>query len=238
MDFIFLKYRSQFSYASLPLKIRTMLRYPLIRAILLFSILLSVTQCRAVVTPELSLSTTQIFPAAGQVIDVIATGGDATSGVSLGLEIGNGDSILDEPIFVSLDFSPGPFDDVGHVQSNDGPVASAENLIEAFITTLSPDDEFTHDGVIARLTIDASGFSPGEEFPFLWNWSTNLPGAASSSFVIDDQEVVAMSGNLVLSIIPEPTSLSLVILALSALLASKQRMKRLECQHNYPAHLS
>lgn len=196
-----------------------------LHALIFTLFVLPVSHCLGLTTPELSLSTTNLFAAPGQVIDVIASGGDATSGISLGLEIGDGDSVVDEPVFVSLDFSPSPFDDVGHVEGNNGPLVGKENLIEAFITATSPNDEFAHDGVIARLLIDASGFAPGEQFPFLWNWSTNLPGAATTSFVIDDQEIIATPSDLILTVIPEPTSCCLLMFSSLASIVCKKRTR-------------
>lgn len=194
-----------------------MLRRISLVSLFIFAIVRLPLTTQAMTVPNLTLSTTLIRPFPGQYIDVIASGGDAITGISLAMEIGNGDGIVNEPVFTGIDFSTGPIDDVGHVEGNDGPVVSREYLIEAFVVTLSPADEFAVNGVIATIEIDAAGFSSGEQFPLSWSWSTGIAGDAKSSFVIDDQELIVTPAAVMLTIIPEPTSCSLFAFAFAHL---------------------
>jgi hypothetical protein len=172
--------------------------------------------------------THDIQAAPGQVVDVMVAGEGRLNVVLLKAMIGNGKG-GDAPIFEYVDLTgPGTlfeFDNEGGSRNYFFGGYGYPGYIEAEATTKTPTgsnpptfvDLDPSGSLLARVTIDASNSTPGSSFDFLLTdiWIDEFGSFLTSEFEGFNGDVMIDNGTL--NIIPEPSSLLLMLVGMAGL---------------------
>ena len=157
----------------------------------------------------------QILNQPNQVIDLYVTGGAAIGGFDLALQIGDG---LSGPKITAVDLESGIFLDKHSGQSNMG---STDWATIYYITTES--DPVVGDGLLLRLTLDATDVPNGSYGLALTGVEFPVFGVANSVFVNEQGEVPTTFVPGTISVVPEPAMASLMSLVGVAMLPRRRR---------------
>ncbi|MEM6688090.1 MAG: PEP-CTERM sorting domain-containing protein [Planctomycetota bacterium] len=169
-----------------------------------------------------TIGSREIEAAPSQLLELFVTSelsDPQVSGVSLNLQLGDGLGLDPEPVFESFDFTGGIFGPT--VVPTGGPVGGASQFAQAGGSL--PSGTVAADGLLVRILIDASGFSPGESFDLL---ATGTAIGTPSQFFVPGPAVtpaVFLNGSIgVVSAIPEPGT-AIALLAVFGAVSVRRR---------------
>ena len=162
-----------------------------------------------------------------QTIDLMIVSNDVAdpniTGFNLRAQLGDGLGAQPEPIFTEVDYSSGLFAGLP-VTITGGPLAGNEQFIQGSVVFNNTGDAVAPNGLLATVTIDATGFGAGETFDFL---------VAGTDIGQDSDLILSGGGSLVptiangtitISAIPEPGTAS-CLLAVGAAIACRRRRR-------------
>jgi hypothetical protein len=159
----------------------------------------------------------------GQVIQIMASGGDSVEGIVLSVITGDGGSTyggsIEAPGITFIDvLAPGK---IFGTPNNTGDLGIFFNGDQAASTsTTTPSGSVIANGLLATVTIDTTGFVGGSYVLDLTGLNESL--LPSSSFPGDPTQVI----NGVLNIVPEPSSIVLGLFAAAGMAAVVIRRRR------------
>jgi len=152
----------------------------------------------------------QLSPLPNQVVYLKASGGGNISGGQFYLHIGNGDLVTNEPVFTGINFSGGIFDPDSNPGTNPytitgtGPQAGFEQYLDKGIAFNTMGTTVDANGLIATLTINATGYT-NQTFPTSLTWQfTDVPGGTDSQLLGASVTLHTAS----LSVVPEPGTIA------------------------------
>ncbi len=173
-------------------------------------------------TADITLGNYLLLPnTPNQTIPVYVSGGAMVSGVNFNLQVGDGGPAsggTPGPVFTKLDFVTNSIFQFDYSDPVDE--GSVPQVLTEYILTANNGDVVSADGLLATVTIDTTGFFPGQAFPLLIANTLNGPTSFS------DAPIPGTMTNGLITIVPEPSSIALlaaggIVLAGWALMVAK-----------------
>ncbi len=158
-----------------------------------------------------------IAPAASQVIDLYVSGGEAIHGFNLALQVGDASG---GPLVSQIDLESGIF-----ASNNDGQLDDGSDALFKFysIVVANNASPVTGNGLLVRLTLDATNVEPGDYAIKIAGLATPL-GTYDSVFFNGNADFINASlSNGTITVLPEPATFMAIGLAAIPLLRRRRR---------------
>lgn len=143
------------------------------------------------------------------------------TGLNLFAQIGDGQGGSVEPTFTAVDYNGTIWDAFSNTVTG-GPVDGAEMFVQSSVVFNGAGDTIQANGLLVKLTVDGSGFNPGDSFALLLG--ATQPNI-DSNFILEGGSTTVpqiVNGNLAIAV-PEPSAAC--VLGIGACCVLRRRWK-------------
>ena len=159
---------------------------------------------------------------AGQTIEIYVTGGDAVYNVNFHAQVADGGPAhggsISGPAFTNLDlFATGTIFELNNTGRASGTPDGIISPQVAYEGTTTATDTVAAEGLLAVITMDTTGYYDG-------SWDFLLTGCLTGNTDFGDVPVTVTNGTI---IVPEPVSLSMILLGAGLILPRRRWSKRI-----------